>query len=108
MTVLTRPFPRTPDGDPDAWWPAVRFSAAYEERLAALWDAVVATGFEPGLALAGSEGGEVLFVRDPADAEAWLCLIAVEDPTVQDEIDAARCGGAEGLLSWVRARLADG
>lgn len=105
---MMNPFPRTLDDAGDAWSPGpVRFTPAYEARAEALWDAAVETGFQPGLALAGSEDGEVLYLATPGD-DAWLCLIALEDPSAQDEIDAVRAQGREALTAWVRQQAEQG
>ena len=96
------PFPRTPDGLPDAWSTGepIRFTPEYESRLEELWRAAIASGHIPTIEWAGSEDGESLLLHDPWD-DHTIAIIDVEDPAVQKLVDEQRLKGHLALVNWI-------
>lgn len=96
------PFPRMPDGLPDAPHNGEeRFSAPYEKRAEHLWEAMIAAGCQPSFEWAGTEDGEALVGRDGSDSV--LLVIDLEDPTQQNAIDTLIATG--DLASWITEEL---
>lgn len=100
MTTTPRPpFPRPDDGLGHAWLlmgqepvgVSERFSRAYEEQAAELWDAFEARGWVPALECAGSQDGEAIVGRD-AEGEI-MCFLHLEEPMGAEEIASARRSG---------------
>ena len=90
------PFPREPDGLPDAWVHAGgRFTQVYEERAEAVFNAIRNLGFAPRFAWAGSEDGEAIQIID--DTDTCIYILDIEDPAEQEKIDEHR----EDLVSWL-------
>lgn len=93
MTKHAKPFPRTPDGLPNAWTgDDGRFTPGYEARAEAVWDAVIAAGYTPSITYAGSEDGEALLICGE-DGELQM-LLHLEDPAEQEAIDRAIADGS--------------
>lgn len=96
------PFPRDPDGLPDAWThEGGRFSHAYEERAEAVFNAVRHLGYDPRFAWAGSEDGEAIQILD--EAGTCIYIFDIEDPAEQEEIDRHRTD----LVGWLEPILRD-
>lgn len=101
----TGPFPRTPDGLPDAEGnEEKRFSAPYEARAEQLWHAIADLGCRPSLEWAGSEDGEAMVGR--AADDSVLLVIDLEDPAQQRAIDALIDSGE--LSRWLMDEFASG
>lgn len=99
----TGPFPRVPDGLPDA--PdnhELRFSPTYEARAERLWDVIDQLGYRPSLEWAGSEDGEAIVAR--SDDDTVLVVIDLEDPDQQQTIDVLI--QSRGLVRWLELELA--
>lgn len=89
-------FPRADDGLGFAWgleldrptlvWE--RFSPAYEEQAARLWDEFAARGWHPALEWAGSQDGEAIIGRD--DDGEIVCFYHLEDPSTAQELAKGR------------------
>lgn len=96
------PFPRVPDGLPDAPENVEkRFSPRYEERVERLWRAITELGCRPSLEWAGSEDGEAIVGRGKDDRV--LIVIDLEDVDQQQTID--RLHGSGQLHSWLSETL---
>ncbi|WP_182353637.1 hypothetical protein [Flaviflexus huanghaiensis] len=96
------PFPRVPDGLPDAPENVEkRFSPPYEERAERLWQAIVDLGCRPSLEWAGSEDGEAIVGRG-ADDRVRI-VIDLEDQAQQQAIDELYSRGA--LSEWLSETL---
>lgn len=98
-----KPFPRIPDGLPDA--PEnreERFTSAYEARAESLWKGIVGLGYRPSFEWAGSEDGEAIVAR--GDDDTVVIVIDLEDPGQQQMIDLLTSGG--DLTEWLKDELA--
>lgn len=98
-----KPFPRIPDGLPDAPENRERrFTPAYEARAESLWKGIAGLGYEPSFEWAGSEDGEAIVAR--GDDDTVLVVIDLEDPGQQQMIDLLTSGG--DLTEWLKDELA--
>lgn len=90
-------FPRVPDGLPDAWHtPVGRFTEEYETRAQAVVRELKKRDLQPEFWWAGSEDGEVIAA---ALSPSQNLLIDIEEPSTQDDLDAAIRDGKLG--DWI-------
>lgn len=83
----SHPFPRIPDGLPDAWvHDDGRFSEIYERRLERLWTLFTEMGYRCECDWAGTEDGEALRVFNEVDE--CILILDIENPAQQEEIDS--------------------
>ncbi|MBM7825744.1 hypothetical protein JOD55_001571 [Arcanobacterium pluranimalium] len=99
-------FPREPDGEKAAWsWEGERFTASYERRLETIFEAVRACGWEPVIGHQGTEDGEAVLASRGGEESDLTYLFQIENPAVQDEVDAAIADGS--LETYIRYLLSE-